>query len=212
MGKKNIPTAREKPGMPANARKAFAARYRKMMAACLEQECHCRNTEAIIQDTVDAMARLLPHYRYRQEEEGAFHCYLRKMLRNRTVDAGKGWTVLEGSGRSGGRRGQTVQVTDELVAEVREFYAVRDAATGLAVQELENATKNKEHWQIFYRTALLHEKPAGVAKSLEAGLAKVYQTKKRMTDRFKAIAFALYGEVGLVAAPQTCPPRAPGRQ
>lgn len=177
-------------GMKGKAWKGFAERYRPMMEKCLAEECHCADGEGIVAETLGVMAGLLPNYRYQKNEEGAVECYLRKMLRNRTVDKGKKWTTCKARGR--------VEVTEELLAEAREFLALRKAAIELAVQELENSTKNKEHLEIFCRVGLLREKPAEVAKSLGAGLAKVYQVKKRMGDRFKGIALPLFREVGLV--------------
>ena len=170
--------------------KGFADRYRPMMEECLAEECRCTHAERVIEETLGAVSRLLPHYRYCKGEEEAVRCCLRKMLRNRTVDKGKGWTCMKKAGR--------VKVTEELLAEVREFNALRNAAIELAVRELENSTKNKEHFEIFCRIGLMREKPAKVAKSLGATMAKVYQVKKRVGDRLKGIAIALFREVGLL--------------
>lgn len=194
------------------ARQALAARYRPMMEEYLAEQHPEVAAEGIIGNTLDMLAEILPHYRYRQEETQAFQLYLRKVLQKRADDARPAWKRKDKrAGRSaagkrranGGASGSAagtvgdMQVSEEELAAAREWFAMRDAVALMTMQEMEGATSNKMHWEVFCRICLTHEKPAAVAKALDISLANAYQVKKRLLDRFRGIGRALFDQVGM---------------
>ena len=187
----------------------FVALYRPMMRAFLGQRKYARvDAEETIQETLVELFRVMPNYRYRHGEKGAFRCYLKKIMRNLAVSG------FRQQSRRGFREmaylkrriaagdvslAREWESDEEEVAPARILLATGDlesereerewslALLKMALQELENATGNKLHWQIFERTAL-DEEPAGqVAESLMVSRDMVYQTKKRMLGRLKVI-------------------------
>lgn len=187
----------------------FVALYRPMMRAFLGQRKYAKvDAEETIQETLVELFRVMPHYRYRHGEKGAFHCYLKKIMRNLAVSG------FRRQSRRGAREmaylerriaagdvslARDWESDEEAVVPARVLLATGDsesereelewhrALLRLALQELEGSTGNKLHWQIFARTAL-DEEPAGqVAESLMVSCDMVYQTKKRMLGRLKSI-------------------------
>ena len=187
----------------------FVALYRPMMRGFLaSSKYQAVDPEETIQETLVELFRVMPNYKYRREEKGAFRCYLKKILRNLAVSG------FRKQARRGVREmahleeriaagdvslARDWESDEEEVAPARVLLATGDlesereerewyrALLKMALQELENATGNRLHWQIFKRTAL-DEEPAGqVAESLMVSRDMVYQTKKRMVERLKGI-------------------------
>ena len=66
----------------------FVARYRPVMEAYLHERFPRVDADDAIQETLLAVVKVLPHYRYDPEEKGAFHNYLVGILRNKALSAG----------------------------------------------------------------------------------------------------------------------------
>lgn len=200
-------TRQENPADPQNAVwKALEERYRPMMEECLAEHLPKADAEKIIRQTLLDLAQMLPHYRYRKEEKEAFQRYLRKVLQIRAGDSRQDKRekpapakrpAKKRAGGSAEESGDVLQVTEEELAVAREWFAMRDAVAEISLQELENAIPNEMHLEVFARICLGHEKPTAVAKSLGITLANAYQIKKRLLDRFRSIARALFDQVGM---------------
>ena len=67
----------------------FVARYRPMMEAFLAARHPSLAAEAddLVQETLLALVRVLPDYRYVPGEQGSFHNYLTGILRNKAAMA-----------------------------------------------------------------------------------------------------------------------------
>ena len=187
-------------------RLALEERYRPMMEECLAEHHPTADAEKIIRQTLLDLAKMLPHYRYRKEEKEAFQRFLRKVLQIRAGDSPRDKQEKRSAAkrpakkRAGGtteKSGDVLQVSEEELAAAREWFAMRDAVAEIALQELENASPNEMHLEVFARICLGHEKSAAVAKSLGITLANAYQIKKRLLDRFRSIARALFDQVGM---------------
>lgn len=192
----------------------FAGRYRPMMEELVEREFPGVEADEIIQQTLLALARILPGYRYRPGEKGYFHSYLSKILRNKCIDALR---------REGRREELARRHLDARIAagEVQAAASADDGdgegaapalvlATGgeapgasieewlqdachIALQQLEAETmeRNPKHWHVFRRTWLDGEPPAAVADSLLLPRPTVDQIKKRMLGRLEEMIRAL---------------------
>jgi hypothetical protein len=194
---------------PRNADwKAFEALYRPIMAEYMAENHPDADAEGIIRKTLLDLAGILPHYRHLKDGQEAFRRYLPKVLSHRAGGAPKARAGKEkraaakppSKARARGAAGagrDPLQVSEEDLAAAREWFALRDAVAWIALQELENSTSTKMHYEVFCRICLAHEKPAAVAESLGISLANAYQVKKRMLDRFRATAKALFGQVGM---------------
>ena len=63
----------------------FVARYRPMMEAFMRERFPSLEADDIIQETLVALCRVLPSYRYAPDEKGHFHNYLTGILRNKAL-------------------------------------------------------------------------------------------------------------------------------
>ena len=186
----------------------FAALYRPMMMAFMAREYPMEDADEAIQETLLALVRVMPNYRYSPREKGAFHSFItgildkraqdghRKRWRqyardmkyvDRLVDEGRVFVASEYSSEEGEAAGaQLVLATDDRRTG-QEDRKWREALVTLALRELEGATANRVHWQIFRRCVLGGEQAAEVSESLMVGRDMVYQTAKRMKERLKGI-------------------------
>ena len=65
----------------------FVTRYRPMMEAFMRERFPSLEADDIIQETLVALCRVLPSYRYASDEKGHFHNYLTGILRNKALRA-----------------------------------------------------------------------------------------------------------------------------
>ena len=63
----------------------FVARYRPMMEAFMRERFHSLEADDIIQETLVALCRVLPSYRYAPDEKGHFRNFLTGILRNKAL-------------------------------------------------------------------------------------------------------------------------------
>lgn len=151
------------------------------------------DAEEAIGRALAEVASALPHYKYSGEEGAGFLRYLRRLL---AFHASAG---ARGPGRSTSSSG-FARTGSETVEEAAlrvwrgQYEMFRDVGI-LALEELERSTPNRLHWQVFQRICLQREKPKDVAAALGKSMAMVYQTKKRMGDRCRAIARNLYANL-----------------
>lgn len=186
----------------------FAALYRPMMVSIMAQDYPGADADEAIQETLLALVRAMPNYRYSPREKGAFHSYIIRILKKRAQDGlrkrwcqyardmkyvdrlvneGRVFIASEYSSEEGEAAGaQLVLATDDRRAG-QEDRKWREALVTLALRELDGATANRVHWQIFRRCVLGGEPAAEVAESLMVGRDMVYQTAKRMKERLKGI-------------------------
>jgi len=63
----------------------FVSRYRQMMVSYLKTHFPAVDADDIVQETLIALAKALPRYRYDPDETGRFRNYLTGILRNRAL-------------------------------------------------------------------------------------------------------------------------------
>lgn len=63
----------------------FVARYRPMMAAFMQSHFPTLDADEAIQQTLIALIRIFPVYRYVPDEKGSFHNYLTGVLRHKAL-------------------------------------------------------------------------------------------------------------------------------
>ena len=170
----------------------FVARYRPMMEAFMRERFPSLEADDIIQETLVALCRVMPSYRYAPDEKGHFRSYLTGILRNKALRAlrkrereekvradyadprpshGRDALVATGSSTDEEDERQYRESLFELA--LRQFFADDSIA---------DRTK-----RVFERTAINGESPDFVAESLKMTRHAVDQAKSRAMARLREI-------------------------
>lgn len=156
----------------------FVARYRPMMEAFLREWFPTVDADDIIQETLVALCRVLPSYRYAPDEKGHFRSYLTGILRNKALRA------LRKERRQG-------EIVDELrqspsADSVDEDQAYREAIFEIALRQfLADESVADRTKRIFERTAINGESPEDVAAAFKMTRHAVDQAKSRAMSRLR---------------------------
>ena len=169
----------------------FVARYRPMMEAFMRERFPAVEADDIIQETLIALCRILPSYRYAPDEKGHFRNYLTGILRNkarrqlrkekRQVEIAKtvGVSVPLAHGRTG---------CAFLPDSPEEDLAWRESLFEIALRQfLADESIADRTKRIFERTALNGESPEAVAESFKMTRHAVDQAKSRAIARLREI-------------------------
>ena len=180
--------------MPGAEWGKYWAANRAELEGYLAKEFPGADAKGIAGGTFAELAKALPHYVHSGDEGAGFLLYLKKMFAIRA----EGGRKTQRRGAKGvraakGAAGRGRAADRETVRVWRELYGMFRDVGVLGLQEIDRATPNRAHWEVFRRTCLAHEKPSEVARSMGKSMAMVYQTKKRMGDRCRALGKALYG-------------------
>jgi len=163
----------------------FVSRYRPMMLAFLKARFPMVDADDMVQETLIALSRVLPHYRYAPDETGRFRSYLTGILHKRALK----WCERDTRDRA-------------RQAEYRNFMAPgrtadRDAAAQSAyrVALLEIATRqllddgkiSDKSKQIFQRLTVDGQSPESVAAAYGTSRNNVDKIKSRMIAKLREI-------------------------
>ena len=167
----------------------FVARYRPMMEAFLRRDFPSVDADEAVQETLVALIRQMPVYRYVPEEKGHFHNYLVGILRHKAMrqlsQAKRQADLREGLARDGAsacRGGET----DE------DAKAWRQAVFEIALEQyLADDTVQARTKQVFVRLAVDGEKPEQVAQAFDLKRNAVDQIKNRAMTRLRELVKAL---------------------
>jgi len=172
----------------------FVARYRPMMEAFMRERFPNVEADDIIQETLVALCKVLPSYRYAPDEKGHFHNYLTGILRNKALtalrkqrqqdDLKEGLQHVAGNapyqtepriGRAACPHAAEEQSYRKSIFEIalRQF---------LADESIADRTK-----RIFERVAINGESPEAVAASFKMKRHAVDQAKSRAMERLREI-------------------------
>lgn len=166
----------------------FVARYRPMMEAYMRAHFPTVDADDVIQETLIALIKVFPVYRYSPDETGAFHNYLTGILRRRAL------RMIDGESRRLNRE-QKYRDVEDLSAEVDETSdesAWRESVLEIALQQLlADKSINDRTKEVFERVAVNGEKPELVAESFGITRNSVDQMKARMKSRLRELANAL---------------------
>ena len=172
----------------------FVARYRPMMEAFMRERFPSLEADDIIQETLVALCKAIPSYRYAPDEKGHFHNYLTGILRNKALrqlrkeQRQSEIAELVGSrvprdrdGRAGAPRppSDIMAAADQSYREALFELALRQF---LADDSIADRTK-----RIFERTAISGESPEAVAAAFKMTRHAVDQAKSRAMARLREI-------------------------
>lgn len=154
-------------------------RYLPAMTGFLQAKFPSLEPEDTIQETMVALFRKLPDYRYTPDEKGHFRNYLMGILKHKAMDA------LE-------RRRREAEKKDgysrDLPMQNPQDNSWRDAALEVAIQQLmADETINARHREVFRCVALEHRKPEAVAEQFGISRGNVDQIKRRLIERLGEI-------------------------
>ena len=161
----------------------FVARYRPMMEAFMRERFPSIEADDVIQETLVALCRVLPNYRYAPDEKGRFHNYLTGILRNKALRQLRKDCQRADFGAELYHTGTTgvspVDLDDRSYREAVFEIAMRQF---LADESVADRTK-----RIFERTAINGESPESVASSFKMTRHAVDQAKSRAMARLREI-------------------------
>lgn len=165
----------------------FVARYRPMMEAYMRERFPSVEADDVIQETLIALGRVLPNYRYAPDEKGRFRNYLTGILRNKAM------RQLRGDSRRA-EIAAAAELSRPQDAAPAEDQSWREAVFALALgQFLADDSVADRTKRIFERVALNGEPPEVVAASLKMKRHAVDQAKSRALARLREIVKSLEG-------------------
>lgn len=189
----------------------FVARYRPMMEAYLRERFPHVDVDDAVQETLIALIKSMPVYRYVPEETGHFHSYLTGILRHKalrqvrsdrqrakiaemfcngesTLGRARSPSAPYGTGRDGRARSPSAP-HNEMPDDEQSW---REALMEIALQQLlADESVHARTREVFRRVAVNGEKPEDVGPSLGITRNAVDQMKSRMTLRLKELVRAL---------------------
>ena len=169
---------------PQSARWAELYRlYEEPMRGFLQQRFPSLEADDLIQETMAALAKRLPDYRYTPDAKGHFRNYLMGILKHKAMDA------LTKRTREAAVR---EDIRSQSPARPVEDDSWKSAALEVAIaQLLADESVNPLHRTVFRHVALMHERPEDVAARFALSRANVDQIKKRLVSRLSALVSSL---------------------
>ena len=163
----------------------FVARYRPMMETYMHTRFPMVDADDAIQETLIALIKVFPVYRYSPEETGAFHNYLTGILRHRAL------RMIEGESRRLDKELKYHEMTELSTSDRNkdDKSVWRESVFEIALQQLlADESINDRTKQVFVRVAVNGEKPEPVAESFGIARNAVDQMKARMKERLRELA------------------------
>ena len=178
----------------------FVARYRPMMEAFMRERFPSLEADDIIQETLFALCKVLPSYRYAPDETGHFHNYLTgilrnkalRVLRNRERDEALRADYVDGSNLRGSgtlaASGRAVALRPPPEFDFTDDQSYRESLFELALRQfLADGSVADRTKRIFERTAINGEAPEAVAATFKMTRHAVDQAKSRAMARLREI-------------------------
>ena len=156
----------------------FVTRYRPMMEAFRRERFPSLEADDSIQETLVALCRVLPSYRYAPDDKGHFHNYLTGILRNKALRALRKRKQDEAL-RADYANGENLFIDEQSYRESLFELALRQF---LSDDSIADRTK-----RIFERTAMNGESPESVAESFKVTRHAVDQAKSRAMIHLREI-------------------------
>ncbi len=164
----------------------FYDKYAGPMRAFLHAKFPFVEADDVIQETLVALVKCLPHYRYVPDEHGYFHNYLMGIVNHKAKDALRRQAAHDKLKKDlvEGEPGRTppFRPPDDDATEADWRNAAKETALQqlLADDSISPSTR-----EIFRHVAIEHEKPADVARQFGVTRNNVDQIKARMITRLK---------------------------
>ena len=163
----------------------FVARYRPMMETYMHTRFPMVDADDAIQETLIALIKVFPVYRYSPEETGAFHNYLTGILRHRAL------RMIEGESRRLDKELKYQEIEGLSISDGNKDDGLswRESVFEIALRQLlADESINDRTKQVFVRVAVNGEKPESVAESFGIARNAVDQMKARMKERLRELA------------------------
>ena len=174
----------------------FVARYRPMMEAFLRERFPSVESDDIIQETLVALCKAIPSYRYAPDEKGHFHNYLTGILRNKALrqlrkeQRQSEIAELVGARVPRDRDGRAVapRPPSDIMAATADDPSWRETLFEIALRQfLADDSIADRTKRIFERTAINGESPDAVAAAFKMTRHAVDQAKSRAMARLREI-------------------------
>lgn len=163
----------------------FVARYRPMMEAYLRERFPHVDVDDAVQETLIALIKSMPVYRYVPEETGRFHSYLTGILRHKALRQVR-------SDRKRAKIREVLCQNEPQNESQDDEQSWRESLMEIALQQLlADESVHARTREVFRRVAVNGEKPEDVGSSLGITRNAVDQMKSRMTLRLKELVRAL---------------------
>ena len=166
----------------------FVSRYRPMMLAYLKTHFPSVDADDMVQETLIALAKALPNYRYAPDETGRFRNYLTGILRNRALKR----CARDARDRMLQAELRKLAVPGHLAAADADGAAWRTALLEIATRQLLDDGKiSDKSKQIFQRLTVDGQSPEDVAAAYGTDRNNVDKVKSRMIAKLREIVRAL---------------------
>ena len=170
----------------------FHDKYAGAMRAYLQAKFPTVEADDVIQETFVALMKCLPHYRYLPDEHGYFHNYLIGIVKHKAEDALR---------RQASHKAIITIIAEEEKEREKQFPKPNDSAEEAVWRNAAKETALRQLLaddsilpstrEIFRHVALMHEKPADVARRFGVSRNNVDQIKARMITRLKDLISAM---------------------
>ena len=161
----------------------FYNRYRPLMQEYMGNRFPNLNADEAVQDTLIALTKVLPDYRYVPDEKGAFHNYLIGILKRKAL------LMIQTEGRRSEQERQYAEKREFPTSEQDPGEQIwRESLMEIALQQLlADESIHGRTKQVFKRIAVNGEKPEDVARSFGLTRNAVDQMKNRMVAKMRTI-------------------------
>ena len=166
----------------------FVARYRPMMEAYMHERFPSLDADDVIQETLVAVCRVMPSYRYDPDAKGHFHNYLTGILRNKALRQSECDNRRQAKMRklASGKKIETdVNPPSDRYASQRDIFEI--ALRQLLADDSVHARTR----EVFRRVAVNGDSPEDVASDFGITRNSVDQMKSRMMTRLREFVSAL---------------------
>jgi len=164
----------------------FHNKYAEPMRAFMRANYPTIEADDVLQEAFVALVNCLPRYQYVPDEHGHFHNYLLGIVKHKAEDArrrqAKEAVIKTALAEEEATRPATFQQTADHEEDEAWGKSVMEAALDqlLADDSISAATR-----EVFRHVALMHEKPADVARAFGITRNNVDQIKARLIARLK---------------------------
>lgn len=170
----------------------FHDKYAGPMRAYLRTHYPSVEADDVIQETLLALLKCLPRYRYVPDEHGYFHNYLMGIVKHKAEDALRRMRNFTGIKDKFAKENAGQTQPFRLPDDDADQAAWRNAAKEAALQQLlADDSILPSTREIFRHVAIMHEKPADVAQRFGITRNNVDQIKARMIARLKDLVTAM---------------------
>ena len=166
----------------------FVSRYRPMMQAYVKTHFPFVDADDMVQETLVALAKALPNYRYAPDETGRFRNYLTGILRNRALKR----CEHDAKYRRLHTELRKLAVPERLDVPDADPTIWRTALLEIATRQLLDDGKiSDKSKQIFQRLTVDGQSPEDVAAAYGTDRNNVDKVKSRMIAKLREIVRAL---------------------